>query len=92
MLYIRWLLQISTFSRITLTVVLALGAAFLSPGSKSVQAEVMTIAKAPKAAPAGEMLHSSFYRNAQAVVGGLDSTFDPEPNAPPERTGGSGTR
>lgn len=92
MLYLHWLLKMSTFSRMALTVTLALGASLSLIGSKFVQAEVNTIARSLETTPVREVMHSAFYSDSQPVLALLDSTFDPEPNEPPDRTGGSGTR
>ncbi|WP_156426840.1 hypothetical protein [Leptolyngbya sp. NIES-2104] len=82
----------STFFRMALTATLALGASFSLIGSESVRAEISKMADA-STVPQVEGSTSSVFRSAaESVVEQRVSTFDPEPNDPPKRTGGSGTR
>ncbi|MBD2078916.1 hypothetical protein [Leptolyngbya sp. FACHB-17] len=73
-----------------LTATLALGASLSL--AKFAQAEVITIARSVEAPSAGKALHPAFHPDFQPITKLIDSTFDPEPNAPPSSTGGSGTR
>lgn len=92
MLYLHRLLHMSTFSRMALTATLALSASLWLVGSRSVRAEISEMADA-LTAPRVELPPDSTLRStSQPVVQSNSNTFDPEPNAPPRRTGGSGTR
>lgn len=92
MLYLHRLLHMSTFFRMALTATLALSASFSLVGSESVRAEVSEMADALTAPQVKHPTSSVFRPAANSVVAQRVSTFDPEPNDPPQRTGGSGTR
>ncbi|BAU15463.1 hypothetical protein LEP3755_60220 [Leptolyngbya sp. NIES-3755] len=91
MLYLHRLLHMSTFFRMALTATLALSASFSLVGSESVRAEIRQMADA-LIAPQVKDPQILAFRDDQSTVEQRSSTFDPEPNDPPRRTGGSGTR
>ncbi|MGG6268473.1 hypothetical protein ACQ4M3_39015 [Leptolyngbya sp. AN03gr2] len=80
----------STFFRMALTATLALSASFSLVGSESVRAEVRQLADALIAPQVKDPQVLAF--RDESTVEQRSSTFDPEPNDPPRRTGGSGTR
>lgn len=87
MLYLHRLLHMSSFSKISLTATLALSVLLWLVGSKTVRANgVADCSTAPQVKETLEIVARS------VNVEPLNTTFDPEPNAPPKRTGGSGTR
>lgn len=82
----------STFFRKALTATLALGASLSLVGSESVRAEISIGAGGLNAPQVEKTLGSAVRSDSQFVVKPLYASFDPEPNDPPSRTGGSGTR
>lgn len=91
MLYLHRLLHMSTFLRMALTATLALSASLSLVGSKFVRAEIIQVADAIDVSQPKKTLSFATCCDSESVQR-LSSTFDPEPNDPPKRTGGSGTR
>ncbi len=92
MLYLHRLLHMGTFSRMALTATLALSASLSLVGSESVRAETRTITNGSHAPKVEKTLSLADRSSIEVFVEPLHSSFDPEPNDPPSRTGGSGTR
>jgi hypothetical protein len=92
MLYLHRLLHMSTFLRMALTATLALSASLSLVRSESVRAEVSKSADDSNALQVEKTLGFAHRSKSQFVAEPLYATFDPEPNDPPSRTGGSGTR
>ncbi|MBE9010041.1 hypothetical protein IQ250_07465 [Pseudanabaenaceae cyanobacterium LEGE 13415] len=82
----------STFFRMALTATLALSVSFSLVGLKGVRAEISEMADALTARQVKDPLTFALRSDTESQVEQRISTFDPEPNDPPRRTGGSGTR
>lgn len=82
----------STFFRMALTATLALSASLSLVGAEFVRAEISTGADASNAPKVEKTLDFAHRCKVQSMVDPLYNSFDPEPNDPPRRTGGSGTR
>jgi hypothetical protein len=78
-----------TFSRMALTATLALSALLSLIKTESVRAETKTVVKG---SPAPQVERAPSSADRPAFFEPLHTSFDPEPNDPPVRTGGSGTR
>ncbi len=92
MLYLHRLLHMSTFLRMALTATLALSASLSLVGPKAVRVEAGTVADGLNAPQVEKTLGLTVHSDFRYVVKPLSASFDPEPNDPPSRTGGSGTR
>ena len=92
MLYLHRLLHMSTFTRLALTATLALSASLSLVESESVRAETSPIAPGSHAPQVEKTLSLADRSAIEVFAEPLHSSFDPVPNDPPSRTGGSGTR
>ena len=93
MLYIHRLLRMNIFSIMVLTATLALSASLSLVGLESVRAGTKMLVDGSYA-PQVEKTPSFAVRSTMIAVfiDPLQTSFEPEPNDPPSRTGGSGTR